>query len=90
MLVGSNGLIKLEMISGGLPRNEFVRNELDNRLSDGVPKKLRLGECTLLYMSMDCLLVEEEECAYYFLLLDAYRTVKLKHKCLKSLSGNLT
>lgn len=60
MLVGSNGLIKLEMISGVFPRNEFVRNELDNRLSDGVPKKLRLGECTLVYMSMDCLPVEEK------------------------------
>ena len=66
MLVGSNGLLKLEMISGGFPRNEFVRNELDSRLIDGVPKKLRLGECTLLYMSMDCLLIEEEKRAYYF------------------------
>lgn len=71
MLVGSNGLIKLEMISGGFPWNDFVRNELDNRLSDGVPKKLRLGECTLLYMSMDCLLIEEENLLTIVLLQDA-------------------
>jgi hypothetical protein len=90
MLVGSNGLIKLEMISGGFPRNEFVRNELDNRLSDGVPKKLRLGECTLLYMSMDCLLGEEENVLTIFRYGMHIERFKLRHKCLKRLSGNLT
>jgi hypothetical protein len=44
------------MTSGVLPRKELLRNELDNLLRVGVPKKLRLGDCTLLRMSIDCLL----------------------------------
>ena len=85
VLVGRRGLIRLEMISGDFPRNEFVSKELDKRLSDGVPRKLRLGECTLLYMSIDCLLVQEEN-LITLLQLHAYeeKDVKLKNlsKCI--------
>jgi hypothetical protein len=57
------GLTKLEIISGVLLRKESVtaRKELDNLLRDGVPKKLRLGDCTLLRMSIDCLSKEREK-----------------------------
>ena len=44
------------MISGVLPRKEELRKEFDSLLSVGVPRKLRLGDCTLLRMSIDCLL----------------------------------
>ena len=58
-----SGLIKLETISGVLLRKESVtaRKELDNLLRVGVPKKLRLGDCTLLRMSIDCLSKESEK-----------------------------
>ena len=38
-----------------------ARKELDNLLRVGVPKKLRLGDCTLLRMSIDCLSKESEK-----------------------------
>jgi hypothetical protein len=44
------------MTSGVLPRKEEWRKELEILLRVGVPRKLRLGDCTLLRMSMDCLL----------------------------------
>lgn len=53
-----SGLTRLEMISGVLPRKEWVMKELDNLLRVGVPKKLRFGDCTLLRMSMDCLYIK--------------------------------
>lgn len=31
------------------------RNELPKRVNEGVPRKVRFGEGTLLYMSIDCL-----------------------------------
>lgn len=55
MVVDSSTSIRLEIISGGYSQNELVRNELDSQLSDGLMaysvRKLRLGECMLLYMS---------------------------------------
>jgi hypothetical protein len=39
-----------------LARNEELRKELEGLLRVGVPRKLRLGDCTLLRMSIDCLL----------------------------------
>lgn len=53
---GMRGLLRDGNISGVclLVRDE-ERNELPKRDSVGVPRKLRLGEGTLLYRSMDCL-----------------------------------
>jgi len=58
-----SGLIKFEIVSGALPRKESVmaRKEFDSLLRVGVPKKLRLGECTLLRMSIDCLSKESKK-----------------------------
>lgn len=35
--------------------SDEARNELPKRVNEGVPRKVRLGEGTLLYMSIDCL-----------------------------------
>lgn len=50
------GLLRDGNISGVclLVRDE-ERNELLKRVNEGVPRKLRLGDGTLLYRSMDCL-----------------------------------
>jgi hypothetical protein len=55
-------LIKLEIVSGALLRKESVmaRKEFDSLLRVGVPRKLRLGDCTLLRMSIDCLSKESK------------------------------
>lgn len=54
--VGRRGCVAADKDSGVcLLDREDERNELLNLGSVGVPKKLRFGDGTLLYRSMDCL-----------------------------------
>lgn len=53
---GIRGLLRVGNISGVcLLVRDDERNELPNRDNEDVPRKLRLGDGTLLYRSMDCL-----------------------------------
>lgn len=51
-----SGLLRVGNISGVcLLVSDEERNELLKRDNEGVPRKLRLGDGTLLYRSIDCL-----------------------------------
>lgn len=53
---GMRGLLREGNISGVcLLVSDEERNELPKRDNDGVARKLRLGDGTLLYRSIDCL-----------------------------------
>lgn len=63
--VGNRGLDKDGNISGvRLLVSDEERKELPNRGNEGVPRKLRLGDGTLLYKSIDCLKHYLEDITY--------------------------
>lgn len=63
--VGKSGLAKDGNISGVcLLVSDEERNEPLNRDNAGVPRKLRLGDGTLLYKSIDCLKHYLEDITY--------------------------
>lgn len=71
-------MIKLEIVSGALLRKESVmaRKEFDSLLRVGVPRKLRLGDCTLLRMSIDCLSKESKGKKQTYKLLGTFKVYK--------------